>query len=133
MPARISLPLRGGGNPGFPGHQKLPLMECYGQILYCSFNKHPIPVQKEPLLTTCGCTSRAVRLNASALAGSVVSRLWWGSESVRVCKFHGGRSTGPRTSEGLQRCAGAVLTLTTDPSGPLRTLYWTSAVVCHCG
>jgi hypothetical protein len=58
------------------------------------------------LLSTAGgrilcprCQAQSKRTGRQCGAPAVVGK--------RVCRFHGGRSTGPRTPEGRQRCAAA--------------------------
>jgi hypothetical protein len=65
-----------------------------------------INMQKESWLTACGgriiclrCQATSKRTGRQCGAPAVVGK--------RVCRFHGGRSTGPRTPEGRQRCAAA--------------------------
>ncbi len=62
--------------------------------------------QRESYLSTCGGTIRCRRCQAKGKATQQQSK----APAVRgksVCRVHGGRSTGPRTEEGRQRCAEA--------------------------
>lgn len=63
-------------------------------------------MKEEPWLTTCGgrircprCQAQSKRTGRQCGAPAAVGK--------QVCRFHGGRSTGPRTTEGRQRCAAA--------------------------
>lgn len=63
-------------------------------------------MQKEPYLSTCGgniicrrCQALSKRTHLQCKAPAAAGK--------SVCRFHGGRSTGPRTAEGRQRCAEA--------------------------
>ena len=63
-------------------------------------------MQKEQYMTTAGGRIRCRRCQATSKrtkqqCGSVAMR------GKQVCRVHGGRSTGPKTTEGKQRCADA--------------------------
>ena len=61
---------------------------------------------QEKLLSTAGGKITCLRCNAM----SKRTRLQCGAPAIHgksKCKTHGGRSTGPRTAEGLARCAQA--------------------------
>jgi hypothetical protein len=63
-------------------------------------------MQKEPWLITAGNKIRCRRCQAT----SKRTRLQCGAPAMSgktVCRFHGGRSTGPRTEAGRARCAAA--------------------------
>ena len=69
-------------------------------------NAEKAKIQLEPMMTIaagritcsrCQATSKRTKRQCGAPA----------SKGKRVCRFHGGRSTGPKTEDGRKRCASA--------------------------
>lgn len=65
-------------------------------------------MSKNVTLLTAGGRVRCMQCQAKAKSTKQQCRRP-ASKGKRVCKLHGGRSTGPRTQEGRQRCAQARL------------------------
>ena len=65
---------------------------------------------KEKLLVTCGGAIRCLRCQGTSRR----TKLQCGAPALKTsktqkCKFHGGRSTGPKTAEGRQRISASLL------------------------
>ena len=61
------------------------------------------PSDREPFMTLAGGRIRCGRCQAT----SKRTKLQCGAPAIkgkRVCRFHGGKSTGPKTDEGRMRC-----------------------------